>query len=394
MALLVDADVAAYVHGLGLGAFEGVGVEALRIEAVGGGNLNYAWRCADDRGGSVFVKQAPGYIKCLGEAYALTSKRMGVEVAALRELARIDAARVPRVLHFDGDRCAVVMEDLGGCELLRDELMRGTVRPEAARDLGAFLAAVYDATRGAGAAAFAAQFGGDNNSAMRGITEAYIFLKPWDAADETNRDLSVSPSLEARVAALRRDPAALAAAGRAAELFGSKSECLAHGDLHAGSVMTDGASRTVAIDAEFAFYGPAGFDLGLLVAGYAFAYCAADAHAADANGAAARRGACKRALAALWLAYAEARHADKDDLPACFADAAAVAASELFRRAVGAATVPDLGDIADPAARATAELLVVEAAASLLVAPPKDLDDLLLRLDSCYDVVAVATRGA
>ncbi len=40
-------------------------------------------------------------------------------------------------------------------------------------------------------------------------------------------------------------------------------EALIHGDLHTGSVMV-GGGRTVAIDPEFAFYGPVGFDLGAL----------------------------------------------------------------------------------------------------------------------------------
>ncbi len=40
-------------------------------------------------------------------------------------------------------------------------------------------------------------------------------------------------------------------------------EALIHGDLHTGSVMV-GGGRTVAIDPEFAFYGPVGFDLGAI----------------------------------------------------------------------------------------------------------------------------------
>ena len=44
-----------------------------------------------------------------------------------------------------------------------------------------------------------------------------------------------------------------------------------HGDLHTGSIMTNGSDAKV-IDHEFVFYGPAGFDLGLLMAGYLFSY--------------------------------------------------------------------------------------------------------------------------
>ena len=45
--------------------------------------------------------------------------------------------------------------------------------------------------------------------------------------------------------------------------FMTHGEALIHGDLHTGSVMV-GGGRTVAIDPEFAFYGPVGFDLGAI----------------------------------------------------------------------------------------------------------------------------------
>ena len=237
MALLANDGVAAYVHALDLPRFEGATVDDLTATAIAGGNLNYAWRCASGAA-SVFVKQAPDYIKCLGEAYGLTSKRMGAEVAALRELCRISPRHAPAVLAYDAGRQIVIMEDLAGFGHLRDELQRGACRGDVAADLGTFLAKVHDATKGGAAATYADAFGDDNNGAMRGVTEAYVFAKPWDGGDETNRDLGGSPALAARVAALRRDPAALEAAAAAAAAFAARRECLCHGDLHAGSVMT------------------------------------------------------------------------------------------------------------------------------------------------------------
>jgi 5-methylthioribose kinase len=42
---------------------------------------------------------------------------------------------------------------------------------------------------------------------------------------------------------------------------------MCHGDLHAGSIMvTDTETRV--IDPEFAFYGPMGFDIGMLIGNY------------------------------------------------------------------------------------------------------------------------------
>jgi len=377
MAILTDDTVAPYVEALALPALADAG--ALAAAPVAGGNLNYAWRCGDGST-SVFVKQAPDYIKCLGEDFKLTSARMAVEVGALRALHGVDNARAPAILHHDVERCVVVLEDLGELPLLRDDLLAGRIEAGVARDLGTFLGDVYAKTKDAPAAAFA-YLGADDNAAMRAITRDYVFTKPWDAADATNRDLSEAPALKARVAGLRADAQILHAAVAARAAFDDHRDCLAHGDLHAGSVMVS-ETRAVAIDAEFACRGPSGLDLGLLMAGYVFAYAASD----DAR----RRAAVKTALEAVWKGYAARRGADDDGAAETFRAACSFAACELFRRAVGAASVPDLADCATPAAREKAELLVVDVAAGLLETPPDDVAGLCAWLDSAYDAAMMA----
>ena len=62
-------------------------------------------------------------------------------------------------------------------------------------------------------------------------------------------------------------------------VFMTHGEALIHGDLHTGSVMV-GGGRAAAIDPEFAFYGPVGFDLGALWANAAIAAARADRLAA------------------------------------------------------------------------------------------------------------------
>jgi 5-methylthioribose kinase len=51
--------------------------------------------------------------------------------------------------------------------------------------------------------------------------------------------------------------------------FLTETEVLLHGDLHTGSIFAD-ESETKVIDPEFAFYGPAGFDIGQVVANLLF----------------------------------------------------------------------------------------------------------------------------
>ena len=95
--LLTLASVSWYVHGHGV--LPDVPLYRLESQPINGGNLNYAWRCGDrdDSSKSVFVKQAPDFIKCLGADYKLTNKRAEVE-ANVRGRCATSRRTTPEVL--------------------------------------------------------------------------------------------------------------------------------------------------------------------------------------------------------------------------------------------------------------------------------------------------------
>jgi 5-methylthioribose kinase len=333
---------------------------AVEIE---GGNLNYAFRVTLSSTTSVFVKQAPGFIKCLGPEYTLASARIAVEVDALRCFATYAGAEfVPAVLHFDEDRAVAVLEDLRDRVLLSEALAESTAAVAEAHGaaLGVFAARLHEKSA-AGLDELKERFA---NEEMVGITRAYVLTKPLDASDDTNRH---SSALQERVVALRADAAIAAAFERTRALFDGKPEALLHGDLHAGSVMVrrDGAGGVKAIDAEFAFVGPRGVDVGMALAGYCFAWAAA--LATDRAELAQRLVA---ALAALWTAYAT----EGAGAPASvWADSTAFAGCELIRRLIGAAHSPAIDAIADEATRGRAELLALDLGEALLRGDIADL---------------------
>ena len=238
--LLTLASVSWYVHGHGV--LPDVPLYRLESQPISGGNLNFAWRCGDrdDSSKSVFVKQAPDFIKCLGADYKLTNKRAEVEANVLRALRDISADNAPEVLVYDDYRCAMILEDLRDFRLLRDDLLRGVVEESVAASLGRFCAKVYNETREKQDAYFSEMLGKDDNGAMRAITRDYVFTKPFQE-DETNREIDAASSLGFRVASARNDAGLLAAVAKARTAFDDAHDCLSHGDLHAGSVMVDGA---------------------------------------------------------------------------------------------------------------------------------------------------------
>ncbi|MCS4479732.1 phosphotransferase [Clostridium botulinum] len=54
-------------------------------------------------------------------------------------------------------------------------------------------------------------------------------------------------------------------------IFMTKAEALLHGDLHTGSIFITEDDMRV-FDTEFAFYGPYGYDIGLLFANFILNY--------------------------------------------------------------------------------------------------------------------------
>ena len=103
---------------------------------------------------------------------------------------------------------------------------------------------------------------------MLTLTEQFIFTRPFNPDDETNRS---SSEVKERLDTVYSDADVLNTAKKMLDIFLHKKECLVHGDLHTGSIMVKSEDARM-IDMEFAFVGPASFDLGLLIANYIFSY--------------------------------------------------------------------------------------------------------------------------
>jgi len=258
--------------------------------------LNYAFAVADSQGGSVFVKQAPDYIKVLGPEAKLGSDRMRLECAVYREWeqalgAELTAPFLPRIYSVDEERMAVTMEFLGSYRLLQASLFDGVVDRRAAKALGEIMALLHSRTHCSvvpteEARRLAAEY---ENPKLRDLQLEFVFSKCY-------RD-------DPRAAHLREDAAFIAEveALKAAYRGEDKADlALLHGDLHAGSVMADESTGAVKlIDPEFSIYGPPGLDVGSLLSTYAMAYCSR-AVASGGDGCA----ALLEAIGEIWATYA------------------------------------------------------------------------------------------
>jgi 5-methylthioribose kinase len=246
-----------------------------KAREVGDGNLNLVFIVEGPKGG-VVVKQALPYVRLVGESWPLPLSRAHFEYLALEEEAKWAAPYVPKIYQHDADMALTVMEFLSPHIILRKGLIRGVTYPKMAQHLGEFLAQTLYHTSDLHLSATAkkekiATF--LTNTAMCKITEDLVFDEPYFAAP-MNRN---TPQIDDIAQDFRKDADLTAAAQEMKWRFQNAPEAMIHGDFHTGSVMVT-ETDTRAIDPEFAFYGPMGFDVGEILANFFMAYFSQPAH--------------------------------------------------------------------------------------------------------------------
>jgi 5-methylthioribose kinase len=246
-----------------------------RVSEVGDGNLNLVFIVEGSKG-SVVVKQALPYARVVGESWPMSLDRTYFEYQALTRLGARDPGRLPTVHWFDRTQAIMVMEHLIPHVILRKALIAGRRLPNLGEQLGLYLAralfrgsdfSMDTAVRKADLALFA------GNVELSGITEDLFFTDPFHDHPRNRCTKGLSADAEA----IRGDRDLKLAAVALKARFCSSLQTLLHGDFHTGSVMVTEADSRV-IDAEFAVYGPIGFDIGSLLGNLWLAFFAQSAH--------------------------------------------------------------------------------------------------------------------
>ncbi|XP_059313966.1 methylthioribose kinase [Lycium ferocissimum] len=256
--------------------------DKLEIKEVGDGNLNFVYIVVAPSG-SMVIKQALPYIRCIGESWPMTKERAYFEATALKEHGRLCPENVPEVYHFDRTMCLIGMRYLEPPHIiLRKGLIAGVEYPLLAEHISDYMAKTLfftsllhltttDHKRAV------AEFCG--NVELCRLTEQVVFSDPYKVS-QYNR--CTSPYLDADAEAVRNDNGLKIEVAELKSKFCERAQALIHGDLHTGSLMVTHDSTQV-IDPEFAFYGPMGFDIGAFIGNLILAYFSQDGHADQAN---------------------------------------------------------------------------------------------------------------
>ncbi|MFJ7728835.1 S-methyl-5-thioribose kinase [Neobacillus sp. NPDC097160] len=362
----------------------------LSCREIGDGNLNLVFHIVDVKGGKgVIIKQALPYAKVVGESWPLTLKRAKIEADALKTFGQLAPDYVPKVYFTDDVLAVTVMEDLSHLLIARTGFINGETYPLISKHLGEYLAKTlfYTSDYGLGPAAKKAQVQKFINPELCKITEDLIFTDPYFDAD-TNE---FEDSLRTDVEALWQDAELKFHVNVLKRSFLTQAEVLLHGDLHTGSIFA-GNSDTKVIDPEFAFYGPAGFDIGQVFANLLFEVIANDS----------KRDHFIRHIETVWSVFKDEFsrlwNTENKELSAktdtflgynlskFFEDSIGFAGCELIRRTIGLAHVADLDSIEDEQIRLAAKRTTLELG-KILIKQRKEITDVPSFIEKVHGVL-------
>jgi len=233
------------------------------------GNLNHVCRVSDDKGHSIYIKQA-GLVTRISEDLTASVDRNRQESEILMIEEKLAPGMVPHVYFYDEVMCACGMEDCSDFLVMRQAMLEHKTYPFFADHITTFMVktllntsdVVMDHRK---KKALTKNFIIPD---LDDITEKLVLTEPYLGADRNNifepnrvfieKELYGDEELHLEVSKLKFN-------------FMTKAQALLHGDLHTGSIfIKDDATKV--FDCEFGTFAPIGYDVGNLIANLIFAY--------------------------------------------------------------------------------------------------------------------------
>ncbi|WP_287372381.1 S-methyl-5-thioribose kinase [Oceanithermus sp.] len=361
--------------------------ETYDVQEVGDGNLNLVFvvQSRENPAHTLVVKQALPYLRVVGEDWPLTRDRVIYETEALMLHNKYAPGLAPRVYDHDYEMSTLMMENLNRHEIMRKPLVRRVKFPKFAEQIATFLANTLFYTsdlylKGEEKKALVERF---MNPHLRKLQEDFVYTNPFKESPENNWN----PLLDDLVQEVRRDGDLKERVAWLKEGYMNHAQSLIHADLHTGSIMIN-QQETRVIDPEFAFVGPAGYDVAAVLQNLMLSYASHFAHTPDPAARADYQGWLLETMKQIWERFAEKfenlwiEHPEGDLMPAdywaypggeadfarfrkdylatVFRDMVGIAGTKALRRMMGIVSVWDISSIEDPEKRALAERFAIQ----------------------------------
>lgn len=232
------------------------GESIIQTEKPGEGNMNFVLRIITAER-SFILKQSRPWVEKYPQIDA-PIERIGVEASFYQVLQDIPemSSYTADILDFDEDNFLMAIEDLGpGADFTYLYQKGNTLQGDGIKALMVFLSTLHQIEN-------LPPF--PDNMEMRKLNHEHIFNYPY--LSNNGFDLNtVQQGLEEAASPIRQDQLLLEKIRTLGERYLSPGDTLLHGDYYPGSWLKVSEGIRV-IDPEFAFVGPAEFDLGVLLA--------------------------------------------------------------------------------------------------------------------------------
>lgn len=339
------------------------------------GNINHVCRVEDQKGHSLYIKQAGLETRISKDMTASVDRnRQESEILQIEE--KLAPGMVPHIYFYDTIMHASGMEDCSDFQVMRDAMLEHKTFPLFADQISTFMVNTL---------LYTSDLVMDHREKKEltrkfitpdlcDITEKLVLMEPYLGA---SRNHIFEPNRTFVEKELYEDHGLHLAAAKLKFNFMTNAQALLHGDLHTGSIFIKEDAMKV-FDCEFGTFAPIGYDVGNIIANMIFAY-----DNGLSSGDSAFSDWCLDSIEELTdqfiskfnEAYDQAVTEPMAKVPGfkeyylagILRDTAGYAGTELHRRTVGMANVVDVTSIKDEKARLLAERINILAGKEMIL---------------------------
>ena len=230
-------------------------------EEDGDGYLNFIYRVSDGNCNLV-LKQGRSEGRVAG-FMNLSPERNRLEYQSMELRKAISPEYVPELYFYDDENRIFATEDVSYFQISRFQLNKSVMFPNFAKHAAAFLAKMhfYTSDYYLDTEIFRKLKMHFNNHKMRSIFDDMVFISHAHGVEGAG--FEIREELDPYIRDIVLDPAVVLERYKMRDLYMNKGEALIHGDFHTSNIFL-GHDAMKVIDMEYAFCGPAAFDIGYL----------------------------------------------------------------------------------------------------------------------------------
>ena len=230
------------------------------LEDDGDGYINYVYRVSDGKV-KLILKQAREDGR-VADLHDMSMDRAALEYDYMKLGHVIVPEYLPKLYFYDDENLAFAVEDVSHLKIARFQLNKSIMFPKMAGQIAEYLAKIhfYTSDYYLDTDTFRKLQIRFMNSKMRAVFDDMAFGNR-DVDGSGKMGFELDPEYADYIRDLVFDPKVVLERYKLRDLFMRKAEVLLHGDFHTSNVFVDQEELKV-IDMEYAFFGPAAYDLG------------------------------------------------------------------------------------------------------------------------------------